>query len=307
MRMVEAMSDVTHVDVLVIGGGAAGLSAALVLARARRRVLVVDSGRPRNAPAEGVHGFLSRDGIAPADLRATGRAEVERYGGRIEPGEVLAVRRVGDGFAVELADRAVRTRRVVVATGLRDDLPDVPGLRDRWGRDVLHCPYCHGWEVRDQPLGVLGWQPAGVHQALLLRGWSDDVVLFAENLADADRARLAARGVAVVDGQVRGLVVEDDALRGVQLADGTTAARSALFVPPRFRPNDALLADLGCERDNGWVRVDPTGRTSVPGVWAAGNVVDPAEQVVNAAAAGAKAAIALNADLIEADLLEGAA
>jgi thioredoxin reductase (NADPH) len=292
-------------DVLVIGGGAGGLNAALILARARRRVLVIDSGKPRNAPAHEVHGFVSRDGTPPAELLAVGRREVERYGGRVVPGEVRRIQRDGDGFEVELADRTVRARRVIVATGLRDELPDVPGLRERWARDVLHCPYCHGWEVRDQPLGVLGWQPLAVHQALLVRQWSDDVVFFADLLDDADRAKLTARGVRIVDGQVSGLVVEHDELRGVLLKDGTVVARSALFVPARFVPNDALLTGLGCERgDNGWVRVDPSGLTSEPGVWAVGNVVDVSAQVVTAAAAGARAAIAVNMDLIEEELLE---
>ncbi|GGM83732.1 thioredoxin reductase [Longimycelium tulufanense] len=292
-------------DVLVIGGGAGGLNAALILSRARRRVVVVDSGRPRNAPAEAVHGFISRDGTPPAVLLAAGRKEVERYGGRIVAGEVLAVRRDDDGFEVELGDRTVRARRVIVATGLRDELPDVPGLRERWARDVLHCPHCHGWEVRDQPLGVLGWQPGAVLQAMLVRQWSDDVVFFAEVLDDAGRAKLTARGVRIVDGKVSGLVVEDDALRAVRLADGTVVERSALFVPARFVPNDALLTGLGCERDaNGWVRVDPSGLTSVPGVWAAGNVMDRGAQVVAAAAAGVRAALAVNLDLIEEELLE---
>ncbi|MEV0050255.1 NAD(P)/FAD-dependent oxidoreductase [Saccharopolyspora shandongensis] len=295
------------VDVLVIGGGAAGLNAALVLARARRRVLVVDSGEPRNAPAHQVHGFISRDGTPPAELLATGRAEVEHYGGRVAAGEVRAVRRDGEEFDVELADSVVRARRLIVATGLRDELPEVPGLRERWGQDVLHCPYCHAWEVRDQRLGVLGWQPGAVHQALLVRQWSDDVVFFAETLDDDSRAKLIARGVQIVDGVVGGLDVAGDELRGVRLADGTVEALTALFVPPRFVPNDAVLTGLGCELgDDGWVRVDQAGLTSVPEVWAVGNVVDPRAQVVNAAAAGAKAAVAVNADLVEADLLEAA-
>ncbi|MEV0702755.1 NAD(P)/FAD-dependent oxidoreductase [Saccharopolyspora sp. NPDC050389] len=293
------------VDVLVIGGGAAGLNAALVLSRARRQVLVVDSGEPRNAPAHQVHGFISRDGTPPAELLATGRAEVEHYGGRVVAGEVRAARRDGEEFEVELADRVVRARRLIVATGLRDELPEVPGLRERWGRDVLHCPYCHAWEVRDQRFGVLGWQPGAVHQALLVRQWSDDVVFFAESLDDDSRAKLVARGVRIVDGVVGGLQVAGDELRGVRLADGTVEELPVLFVPPRFVPNDALLTGLGCELgDDGWVRVDPRGLTSVPGVWAVGNVVDPRAQVVHAAAAGAAAAAAVNADLVEADFVE---
>jgi thioredoxin reductase len=158
-------------DVVVVGGGAAGLSGALMLARARRSVVVLDAGAPRNAPAEGVHGLLARDGLPPAELLEHGRAEVRGYGGRVVAGEVAAVTRdpVG-GFEVALVDgRALHARRVLVATGLVDELPAVPGLRDRWGRDVVHCPYCHGWEVRDQAIGVLATGPMSVHQALLFR------------------------------------------------------------------------------------------------------------------------------------------
>ncbi|MGW1374066.1 NAD(P)/FAD-dependent oxidoreductase [Streptomyces sp. NPDC002446] len=299
-------------DVLIVGGGAGGLNAALMLARTRRRVLVVDSGAPRNAPAREVHGFVSRDGTPPAELLAAGRADVERYGGRVVRGEVRTLRRAagaeGIAFEAELAGhRTVRARRVIVATGLRDELPDLPGLRERWAREVLHCPYCHGWEVRDQPLGVLGAagrEAAALHQALLVRQLSDDVVFFAEALDDgADRARLTARGIRIVDGEVGGLVVEDDRLRGVRLADGTVVTRSALFVPTRPVPRDELLTGLGCARDeSGRLRTDPSGRTSVPGVWAAGNAVDSGAHVVTAAAGGAKAALALNMDLIEEEL-----
>ncbi|MFG2402062.1 NAD(P)/FAD-dependent oxidoreductase [Streptomyces lydicus] len=298
-------------DVLVVGAGAAGLNAALVLARVRRRVLVAGWGEPRNAPAEQVHGFLSRDGMPPAELLAAGRAEVERYGGRVVTGEVRALRRgtgPTGGFEADLAGRTVRARRVIVATGMHDELPDLPGLREHWAREVLHCPYCHGWEVRDRPLGVLA--PAGneqraVHQALLVRELTDDVVFFGEAPDDTARAALTARGVRIEARAAAGLVAEDGALRGVRLADGSVVPRAALFVPARPVPHDALLTALGCERDaSGLVPVDPAGRTGVPGVWAAGNVVDPTAQVVVAAAAGDRAARAVNLDLIEEDLTE---
>src|SRR5919206_1373076 len=167
-------------DVVVIGGGAAGLSAALVLSRARRRVLVVDAGTPRNAPAAHMHGFLSRDGLAPGDLLTLGRAEVTGYGGEILPGTVRELVRCGAaGFWALLSDgRRISARRLLVTTGLRDELPDIPGLRDRWARDVLHCPYCHGYEVQDQPLGVLGGSPEALAHAHLVRQWSDDLVFF---------------------------------------------------------------------------------------------------------------------------------
>src|SRR3712207_5805934 len=184
-------------DVVIIGGGAAGLSAALVLARARRRVAVADAGAPRNAPAAHMHGFLSRDGMPPRDLLAAGRAEVTRYGGVLIDD---AVADVDPGFRVQLAGGGtVTARRILVATGLRDVLPDVPGVRERWARDVLHCPYCHGYEVRDQPLGVLGGTPEAVQHAHLVRQWSADVVLFthADALAAHHRQQLAARGIVV--------------------------------------------------------------------------------------------------------------
>jgi thioredoxin reductase len=295
--------DAHSYDVVVVGGGAAGLSAALVLSRARRRVVVVDAGMPRNAPAAHVHGFLSRDGTPPAELLRTGRAEVTGYGGEVVEDRVEHVRRLAPGFALQLAGgRELRARRLLVTTGLRDELPDVPGVRERWGADVLHCPYCHGWEVRDEQLGVLATAPGAVHQALLVRQWSPDVVLVVHDLtleAD-DRARLAARGVRIVDEKAARLVVEGDRLRGIELVDGTAVPRTAVFVQPRFVPSDGLLSQLGCATgDEGWVQTDPSGATSVPGVWAAGNVVDPRAQVVTAAAAGSTAAAAINGDLVE--------
>jgi thioredoxin reductase len=294
-------------DVVVVGGGAAGLSAALVLTRARRRVLVVDAGTPRNAPADHMQGFLSRDGMPPADLLEAGRREVEGYGGVIRQGtatDLVACRSAG--FQVLLGDGdRVSGRRLLVATGLRDELPEVPGLQERWARDVLHCPYCHGWEVRDQQLGVLWNGPDSVRYAQTVRQWAADVVLFAPAgvLTHADRAGLVARAVGVVEGPVAALVVEDDHLTGVELADGHLVPRAALFVPPRFVPHSGLLARLGCQVDElGWVVTGQFGVTTVPGVWAAGNVANPRAQVITAAGEGSAAAIAINADLVEEDV-----
>ena len=182
-------------DVVVAGGGAAGLSGALMLARSRRSVVVIDAGAPRNAPAAGVHGFLSQDGIRPGELLERGRDEVRRYGGQVVPGEVGTVTREERGFTVTLATgRAVRARRLLVATGLADELPDIPGLRARWGRDVVHCPYCHGWEVRDQAIGVLASGPLSVHQALLFRQLSADVAGLHAHRAAAGRRGGGAAG-----------------------------------------------------------------------------------------------------------------
>jgi thioredoxin reductase len=287
-------------DVVVVGAGAAGLSGALVLGRARRRVAVVDSGAPRNAPAAHMQGFLSRDGMPPADLLAAGRAEVSGYGVELIEDQVAGIEA---GFLVPLAGgRVLHARRVLVATGCRDELPEIPGVRERWGRDLLHCPYCHGWEVRDQPIGVLGTTPGSVQHALLVRQWSDDVIFFAHtlDLGSDELVRLEARGVQVVHGVVARLVVESDRLTGVEVIDGRVIPRAAVFVRPVNVPHaDGLLAGLGCNVDEaGFAIVDGTGRTSTAGVWAAGNVVDPRFQVIASAGAGSAAAIAINADLV---------
>jgi thioredoxin reductase len=296
----------SNFDVIVIGGGAAGLSAALVLSRARRKVLVVDSGTPRNAPAAHMHGFLSRDGLPPSELLTIGRDEVTGYGGTVLDGAVSELVPDGaGGFAVLLADgRQLSARRLLVATGLRDELPDIPGLRERWARDVLHCPYCHGHEVRDQPLGVLGGSPDAVRYAQIIRQWSSDVVYFTPDgtLTADERSQLVARSIGIVEGTVTRVLIEDDQLCGVEMDDGRAVARNALFVPPRFVPNHDLLVGLGCDVDEtGWVVTDG-GRTSVPGVWVAGNVANPRAQVITAAGEGSAAAIAINADLVDEDV-----
>jgi thioredoxin reductase len=294
-------------DVVIIGGGAAGLSAALVLSRARRRVLVVDAGSPRNAPAAHMQGFLSRDGMPPADLLSTGREEVRGYGGTVSAGTVKDLVRCGrDGFQVLLADGdRVSARKLLVATGLRDELPNIPGLADRWARDVLHCPYCHGWEVRDQQLGVVWNGPDTVRYAQIIRQWSHDVVLFAprETLTPAQHSQLVARAIGVVEGVVAEVLSNRDQLTGVQMDDGRIIPRAALFVPPRFVPNTSLLIGLGCDLDErGWVITGTTGATSVAGVWVAGNLANPRAQVITAAGEGSAAAIAINADLVDEDV-----
>lgn len=299
-------------DVVVVGGGAAGLSGALALSRARRSVLVIDSGRPRNAPAGHVHSYLTQEGVAPSQLLATGRAEVGRYGGELVRGNVAGAERLADGrFRLVLDGGAtVEADRLLVTTGLVDELPQVPGLAERWGREVLHCPYCHGWEVRDQAIGILATGPMAVHQALMWRQWSDDVTLFLHTgpePSDEEYEQLAARGIAAVDGRVTSVQVTDDRLSGVALESGKVIARQALVVAPRFTARAAFLAGLGLEASeqevNGvvigsHVAADPTGATAVPGVWVAGNVANVTDQVIGAAAAGVRAAGALNADLI---------
>ncbi|MFJ8112270.1 NAD(P)/FAD-dependent oxidoreductase [Streptomyces sp. NPDC096132] len=298
-------------EVVVVGGGAAGLSAALVLGRARRRTLVVDAGEPRNAPAAHMQGYLTRDGMSPGEFLAAGREEIARYGVELVRGRAVDVTR-GEDFVVVLErGRAVRARHLVVATGLKDELPPVPGLAERFGRDVLHCPYCHGWEVRDRAFGVLATSALSVHQALMVTQWSKDVTFFLhqvaeEELTDEDLRRLAVAGVRVVPGEVAGLLVEDDRLTGVRLTQGTAYDREVLFVAPRTVPRTGLLERLGAEMTETpfgtYPLVDDRGATTVPGVWAAGNASGFAEQVVNAASRGYRAGAAINGALLMTDL-----
>lgn len=296
-------------DVVVIGGGAAGLNGALTLTRARRSVLVVDAGEPRNAPAAHMHGFLSRDGMPPGELLDLGRAEVRGYGGEILTGRVADAVRVDGGFEVRLdGGRTVRARRLLVTTGVVDELPDVPGLRERWGRDVVQCPYCHGWEIRDQAVAVLATGPFATHQALLYRQWTDDVTLLRHTgpePTEAELTQLAARGVRIVSGEVAAVVVTEDRLTGVRLADGAVVDCAALVVGARAASRAGVLASLGvtmAEHPFGtYAAADAMGLTDVPGVWVAGNVADLAAQVIHAAAGGARAAAAINNDLVQED------
>ncbi len=236
-------------EVLVIGGGAAGLAAALVLARSRRTVAVVDAGQPRNAPAAGVHGYLTRDGMPPSELVRVGRLEAQGYGARVIDGHVEQVRRADDGRlgVVLTGGRRLTGRRLLVATGLVDELPDVPGLSERWGRDVVHCPYCHGWEVRDQVLAVLASGPMSVHQALLFRQLTDDVTYFAHAVPPTpeQREQLLARRVRIVAAPVSGLKVEHDRLVGVHLTDGSVVACQALAVATFMRARAGVLDTPG--------------------------------------------------------------
>ncbi|TFD94022.1 NAD(P)/FAD-dependent oxidoreductase [Cryobacterium lactosi] len=318
-------------DVVIIGGGAAGLSAAVVLGRARRSVLVIDDGKPRNAPAAGVHSFLTRDGLSPAELVRLGQDEARSYGATIVSGRAADTRRSPHGFAVSLDNgTTLFGRRLLVATGLVDELPAVPGLGERWGRDVLHCPYCHGWEVRDQAIGILGTGPRSAHQALLFRQWSPNITLVLHGpMLDADGSishdrgptdaeweQLAARGISVVIGPVAALDIRNDALTGVRLAGGHLLPLDALVVGPVFTARTGFLTGLGLASTphplgvGSSLETDQDGRVQsdgsvVAGVWAAGNSTNLMAQVVVAAAAGLSVATAINAELIQEEL-EGA-
>lgn len=310
-----------HYDVIVIGGSAAGLSAALVLGRSRRSVLVVDAGEPRNAPSAGAHNYLGREGIAPAELSAIGRDEVAAYGVDVTSGRVVAASTTtGDGidpvgFSVTVDSGAVVTaRRLVVASGAVDVLPQVPGLAEQWGRGVVHCPFCHGWEIRDQRIGVLVTTPNGVHHALMFRALSEHVTAFVTDPALVDDTALAglrARGIAVVDDSVARVVSSDGALTGVVLGSGEVVELDALAAASTAEARVEFLSGLGLVavdqfmgdfRYASALTVDPAGQTSVRGVYAAGNVAAPMATVIASAAAGVQAGAAAHGDLVQADL-----
>ena len=327
-------------DVVIAGGGTAGLSAALVLGRARRRVLVCGEGAPRNAPSAHAHGFFTRDGTAPSELLRIGREQLRPYDGvhyrevtvadasRHRLGEHAEAVLADDGsapegadprtryFAVTLGDgEVVQARRLLLATGVVDTLPSIPGLAELWGTAVFHCPYCHGWEVRDQPLAVLNNGPMGVEQALLISQWSRDLVLCTDgpaNLTDQDRGRLAARGIRVREGRIARLEGGEGRLERLLFADGEALSRRGLFVAPAQRQRSDLAARLGCTLTSpipGWdiaiISVDGFGYTGIPGLYAAGDVITPVQQVAMAAASGVIAAAGINRDLLREDLEGG--
>ncbi|MCU1580594.1 MAG: hypothetical protein JWP19_2798 [Rhodoglobus sp.] len=304
------MTNQVHNDVIIIGAGAAGLSAGLVLARAQAKVLLIDAGQPRNSAATEMHGFLSRDGVPPAGFLAMGQREVVSYGGAFLPASVKTIEVDHRGaFTVNMANGAMAfARALLFSTGLSDELPHIPGVRDRWGTLVHHCSYCHGYEVLDKTIAVIGGpvRELSLKQAGLLRRYSDKVTLATNGieLTRAERYRLEAFGVRVVDGIVSHLVGQPGSLEGVALANGTTIECEAVFIAPRQRPNDGLLRSLGCEVDpvTGFVAVNEVGQTSAPGVWAAGNVVTPTAQVITAAGNAGASAIAINAWLLHKDL-----
>ncbi|BDP42389.1 pyridine nucleotide-disulfide oxidoreductase [Deinococcus aetherius] len=297
----------TSYDVIVVGASNAGLSAALVLGRACRSVLVLDGGPPRNAPADAAHGFLTRDGTLPAELLRIAREQLIPYGVEVRPVAAAGARALPEGFQVELAGgELVEARRLLLASGVRDLLPEVPGLRERWGQSVHHCPYCHGWEVRDEPIAVYGRGDMAFHQAVLLHHWSPDLVLLtggpAEMTAD-QRHQLSALGIEVIESAVERLEGPGPQLQRVVFQGGGSLARSALFVGPRQEQRSTLPTELGCActEDGVYVNTQPGGQTSVPGVYAAGDMTGPLQQVAQAVAGGALAAATLNNELIFAD------
>jgi thioredoxin reductase len=295
-------------DVAIIGGGAAGLSAAQALGRSRRSVVVIDAGEPRNAPAAAMHNFLSRDGMNPLELLKEGRGELVKYGVEVIKTRALDSRHSDAGFTITLGNGTeVSARRLILATGLKDQLPDIAGLAENWGNDVLHCPYCHGWEVKDLRLGVVDSAMA-MHQSQMFTQWSNNVTLFKDPnkvLAAEELEQLEALGVEVVEAVVTAVLGEAGSVQGVELSDGTQREIDALVIMPNFDVDVSCVKSLGLvtqEHVSGLGRhvpVDDGGQTEVPGLWLAGNVANPMAQVIMAAADGLGMGLRVNADLMQ--------
>jgi thioredoxin reductase len=287
----------TAYDAVIVGGGPAGLSAALVLGRAKKRVLLVDDDRPANAVSQGVGGLLGHDRVKPADLRASGRRQLDEHADvEFRHGAVEEVERIRDAFVVRpKAGPPVRAHAIVLAHGLRYDPSPLPGIGALWGRSVFHCPFCDGWEVRDRPLAFHGSGPGAVRSALMLAGWSNDVVLCTDGAPDPGGALPAGTGVRVRTEPIARLAGQDGHLEQIEFTHGPAERREALFVNTRRDQPNGLAAALGCELTaDGTIVTDADGRTNVAGVYAAGDAATAhSRSVANAIGTGSRVAYAV--------------
>lgn len=305
-------------DVLIIGGGFAGTAAGVTLARAQRTVRIIDNGKPRNRFSAHSHGIMGRDGANPMELLDQGRNEFMTFGGEVTQDEVTSLEQTDNAWTATTAEgRQFSARQVLMATGITDELPNIPGLAELWGSRVFHCPYCHGYEVRNRKLAVIGGKNPGftVHMVHLMRKWTDSLTFFTNglSLSEADRALFEKRGVVLMDAPVSGIQPDPESESGVLVSTGNdpgsttpgaTHAFEACFAGPEFHPNDQLLLAAGCETENGWVLRQPRGQTSVAGLWTAGNVTSSPDQVSQAMGAGVATAIAIDQSLLHEELAQ---
>ena len=304
-------------DVLIIGGGFAGTAAGVTLARAQRTVRIIDNGKPRNRFSAHSHGIMGRDGANPMELLDQGRNEFMTFGGEVTQDEVTSLEQTDNAWTATTADgRQFPARQVLMATGITDELPDVPGLTELWGSRVVHCPYCHGYEVRGRDLAVIGGRNLGFTTRMvhLMRKWTDRVTFFTNGLSldEADRALFEKRGVVLMDAPISGVQPDPESETGVLVSAtdpneaggsaSTTRSFEACFTGPDFHPNDQLLLAAGCESENGWVVRQPNGKTSKAGLWTAGNVTSSPDQVSQAMGTGVATAIAIDQFLLDEEL-----
>ncbi|WP_199349518.1 NAD(P)/FAD-dependent oxidoreductase [Nostoc flagelliforme] len=297
-------------DVIIVGGGPAGLTAALMLGRACKRVLVCDAGKPRNQVVHAAHGFFSQDGISPVQLLQIGREQLHPYDDvEIQVGEVVDAQKLGDRFQVTLSDgNQFVGRKLLLATGMKDSLPAIDGFAKLWGSSIFHCPYCHGWEVRDQPLAIYGKGEVGLEMTFMLTGWSRDLVLCSDGsaeLTDEQRQQLSNWGVQLREEKIARLEHQDDKLTGIVFTNNEVLPRRGILLRPRSYQHSHLAAKLGCKLGNDdIVQVDETKQTSIPGLYAVGDVSSPYSQIAVAVASGTIAAVSINQTLTEENLVQ---
>lgn len=299
------MSDSSQTfDAVVIGGGPAGLSAALALGRAVRRVLLLACGQGRNAPAQAAHNVFTRDGTSPGELLRIGREQLSPYGVVIREECATDVRPADSVYVVAFSGNEVRARGIVVATGVRDVLPDLPGFRELWGRGVFHCPYCEGWELAGRPLAIYGRGEAALHLAKLIRGWSSDLILFTDGPTELnadEEQKIRSNGIVIYEDRVERLIGSDH-LEAVVLENGEHIPRLGIFTRPKQELQSDIPNKLGCAMTpQGRVQADAAGRTNVARVFVAGDTGPSQQWVISAAASGALAGAGLNHDLLEED------
>jgi thioredoxin reductase len=291
-------------DVTIVGAGSAGLSAALALSRARRKVLVLNGGAPRNAPADVSHNFFTRDGTPPAELVKIGLEQLEPYGTEIQSRNAESIMKIKDVFELTLDNRQrVGSRRIILATGVVDILPDIPGFRELWGKNIHHCPYCHGWEVRDRPLAVYAKGKMGYQFAIMIRHWSKDLVVCSNGdaeFSDEQRLHLKQLNLKLIETPIDKLETSDQGLKAIVFRDGTALKREHIFMRPPHQQRSPLAAQLGCtmSEDGFYVKVNSNGETSVPGVYAAGDMTGQMQAVAQAAASGTMVGAMLNHALV---------